>query len=162
MTERSNDSIALRRGRKADAGTIAQMINLAFEVEQFFVEGSRITIEEVHRLMGKGTFWLIEHQAVPAGCVYVEPQGDRAYLGLLSVVPSSQGTGLGRSLMIAAEDYARDMGCKFMDLRVVNVRPELAPFYNKLGYQKNGTAPFPADVVTKMPCHFELMVKPLG
>ena len=63
-----------------------------------------------------------EEDSVPVGCVYVEPRGDRAYLGLLSIVPERQGAGLGKQLNIAAENFARQQGCKWMDLRVVSPR----------------------------------------
>jgi hypothetical protein len=37
----------------------------------------------------------------------------------------------------------------------------LLPFYRHLGYKQTGTAPFPSDVKTKVPCHYILMAKPL-
>jgi hypothetical protein len=48
-----------------------------------------------------------------------------------------------------------------MDLNVVNLREELPPFYRKRGYAEQGTAPFPGDAPTKLPCHFVRMSKPL-
>jgi GNAT superfamily N-acetyltransferase len=75
--------------------------------------------------------------------------------------PSAQGTGLGRQLMRAAEGRAREWGCAFMDLRVVNLRAELPPFYSHMGYAPNGTSEFPADVPTLQPCHFIHMSRPL-
>jgi GNAT superfamily N-acetyltransferase len=162
MAQPVMDKFALRQGSQADAAAIAVLINLAFLVERFFVDGDRVTVDDVKRLFGKGAFLLIEEDQLLAGCVYVELQGERAYMGLLSVDPSRQKTGLGRRLVIAAEEYASDRGCKFMDLRSVNVRPELVPFYVKLGYREDGVAPFPPEVPTKIPCHFVLMTKALS
>jgi hypothetical protein len=48
-----------------------------------------------------------------------------------------------------------------MDLRIVNLREELPPFYRKLGYSDIGESPWPADVPTKLPCHFIEMSKAL-
>ncbi len=49
-----------------------------------------------------------------------------------------------------------------MDLRIISPRLDsLLPIYKGLGYTEAGTAPFPADVFTKMPCHYVLMVKAL-
>jgi hypothetical protein len=48
-----------------------------------------------------------------------------------------------------------------MDLRIVNLREELPPFYRRLGYVETGTAPFPEEIKSKLPCHFVLMSKPL-
>ena len=61
-----------------------------------------------------------------------------------------------------AEDYARAAGCEFMDLRIVNLRAELPPFYRRLGYVETGTEPFAADAEPSQPCHFINMSKPLG
>lgn len=49
-----------------------------------------------------------------------------------------------------------------MDLQIVNVRQELPAFYVRLGYVADGTNPFPADVPTKIPCHFVKMWKALA
>lgn len=48
-----------------------------------------------------------------------------------------------------------------MDLRIVNLREELPPFYRRLGYVETGTAPFQEEIKSKLPCHFVLMSKPL-
>ena len=75
--------------------------------------------------------------AALAGCVYVEPRGDRAYLGLLSIDTARQGAGLGKQLKSAAEDFARAQGCRWMDLRVVSPREaQLVPIYRRLGYER--------------------------
>ncbi len=65
------------------------------------------------------------------------------------------------TLMDAAEEYGRGMGCRFMDIKVVNLRDELIGFYSGRGYVETGTSPFPADIETKLPCHFIEMTKPL-
>jgi len=84
--------------------------------------------------------------AVLTGVVYVELRGERSYLGLLSVNPELQKTGLGRRLMAAAEEFAREMGSHHMDLTVVNLRTELPPFYRKprLRGERHGADP-PGD-----------------
>ena len=64
----------------------------------------------------------------------MEVRGTRGYFGMLAVDPSRQSSGVGRRLVELAEQYARDHGCSVMDIRVVNLRTELQPFYRKLGY----------------------------
>jgi GNAT superfamily N-acetyltransferase len=93
--------------------------------------------------------------------VYVEPRGERSYLGLLSVDPTSQQGGLGSLLMFEAEKYCRERGSHCMDIVIVSLREELPSFYQKRGYVESGTSPFPPDVPTKIPCHFINMSKPL-
>ena len=67
----------------------------------------------------------------------------------------------GRVLVAAAEDMARAHECRYMDIKVVNLRTELPPRYEKLGYTHAGTEPWPAGVPSKLPCHFLLMEKAL-
>lgn len=90
------------------------------------------------------------------------PQFSRAYLGLLAVDPAHQQYGIGSALMDAAEDYCRVQGATFMDIKVVSLREGLFGFYRKRGYVETGTSPFPAEVETKVPCHFIDMSKPLN
>jgi GNAT superfamily N-acetyltransferase len=140
-----------------------RVINLAFRAaESFFVEGDRITPEILQSMLDKGNFLLAEAAAGLVGCVYVELQGERAYFGLLAVDSARQHRGLGRRLIDEAENHARADGCHAMDLRIVNLREELPPFYRRLGYVETGTAPFPTEIKSKLPCHFVLMSKPLA
>ena len=146
----------------ADAANITAIINAAFRIaEEFFIDSNRITQAEVEKLLEKGAFLLAETGDQLNGCVYVEPRGERSYLGLLSVDPGRQQGGLGSLLMNAAESYCRERGSHFMDILIVNLREELPSFYRKRGYVENGTTPFPEDVETKVPCHFINMAKPL-
>jgi GNAT superfamily N-acetyltransferase len=141
--------------------SLARLINAAFRVEQPFIEGDRINPDGVRAYMEKGKFLLAEDSAGLAGCVYVELRGDRGYLGLLGVDPPRQGTGLGRKLMDAAENYFREASCRAIDLRIVSARTPLPAFYRHLGYIETGTAPFPPGAPAKVPCHFILMSKSL-
>jgi predicted N-acetyltransferase YhbS len=144
-----------------DAAAITALINAAFEVERFFIDSDRITLSQVYALLGTGHFLLLEEDDALAGCVYVEPRGERAYLGLLSVSPSRQRGGLGSRLVAAAEAHCLTSGHRFLDLLIVNLRQELPPYYRRLGYVETGTAPFPGDVETKLECHFVKMSKSL-
>jgi len=153
------DTCIVRVAGLADAGGIAGLINAAFLVEKFFIDGERITEEEVRRLLGQGCFLEIEEERGVAGCVYIECRGERAYLGLLSVTPSLQRGGLGSRLVAAAEEHARQTGCKFVDLRIVNLRTELPAYYHRLGYEETGVAQFPENIPTKLQCHFIIMSK---
>jgi GNAT superfamily N-acetyltransferase len=140
------NGLRFRTALSSDAEALTRLINAAFRVEQPFIEGDRTNPDGVRAYMEKGKFLLAEHAAGLAGCVYVELRGDRGYLGLLGVDPSRQGTGLGRKLMDAAEDYFCEAGCVAVDLRIVSARTALLAFYRHLGYVETGTAPFAPDV----------------
>jgi GNAT superfamily N-acetyltransferase len=145
-----------------DAEGIVSVINAAFrQAENFLIDGDRIDLKTVRELLRTGSFLVADDLGSLCGCVYVEPRGDRSYLGLLSVDPQRQKSGLGSKLMDAAEDHCAKAGSRFMDLRIVNVRKELPSFYHHRGYIETGTEPFPQDLSPKLPCHFVTMSKSL-
>lgn len=153
----------IRTATESDFDLLLHLINSAFDVERFFKDEDRLDVAKLQEYFRKGAFLVIEEEGRLAACVYVERNGDRAYLGLLSVDPARQKNGLGRRLTAAAEEFARETGAHFMDLTVVNLRAELPGIYEKLGYRVTGTAPFPADQMpVTQPCHFICMTKELG
>ena len=144
-----------------DVPDLVRVINATYEVEKFFVSGDRTNAEVIRHLMTKGVF-LVERDPAGAiaGCVYVERRGDRGYFGMLAVDPARQGGGVGRRLIASAEQYVRDGGGTAMDIRVVNLRTELPPFYRRLGYVETGTEAA-SDPRELQPFHFIRMSKPL-
>jgi len=154
--------VQIRLAQIPDAPAVMAVINAAFRnAESFLIDRDRIDMETVLSFMEKGKFLVAEDAGSIAGCVYIELRGERSYLGLLSVDPDRQKAGLGSTLMSAAENYCAGAGCRFMDLRIVNVRLELPSFYHRRGYTETGTSPFPLELTTKVPCHFVVMSKPL-
>jgi N-acetylglutamate synthase-like GNAT family acetyltransferase len=158
---RENSSVTVRKASERDAEALTHLINAAFVVERVVFEGDRVEANEVRVYLRKGTFLLAEESGRLIACVYVEVREARGYLGLLSVDPPRQGSGLGRQLVAAAEDFARQTGARSMDLRVISARAELLPFYQRFGYEQTGTAPFAPGLKTKIPSHYILMSKPL-
>jgi GNAT superfamily N-acetyltransferase len=150
--------MTIRVAEAHEAEEILRVTNAAYRVEKFFIDTDRLDPERLAALLAKGVFLVTDGLA---GCVYVELRGERAYFGPLSVDPERQGAGTGRLLVKAAEDYARDHGCRYMDLRIVNLREELPAFYRRLGYAVTGTEPFPETEPTKLPCHLICMSKEL-
>lgn len=154
--------ISTRIATEADAEAIARLVNTAFLVEQFFIERDRTDPATVRSLMEDGNFLLAEDGANLVGCVHFELHGDRGYFGMLSIEPARQGTGVGRRLVNVVEQYFRDAGCKFCDLKIVDVRRELHDLYRRWGYADTGTAVYDDPTPTKIPVHFILMSKPLS
>jgi GNAT superfamily N-acetyltransferase len=144
-----------------DAPQLVALINCAFAIERFFMTADRTTIDEVRRLLATGAFLVVrDGERALSACVYVEQRGDRLYVGMLSVDPSRQKTGLGRLLMDAAEARAASLGCRGVDIRVVNLREELPPFYRARGYVERGEAAFENPHAMR-PAHYILMSKEL-
>ena len=157
-------SLRLRRAVKEDAKEITRVINAAFGLaEMFFVDGDRVSLEEVLGYLDRGEFLVVEDAHAMRGCVYLEDRdNDRTYLGLLSVDPANQRGGIGSFLMEAAEQECRGRKASHIDIVIVNVRAELPAFYGNRGYTETGTSPFPTDIPTKVPCHFINLSKELN
>lgn len=72
------------------------------------------------------------------GCVYLEVKGTKLYLGMFSVSPLLQGKGVGRTLLEAAEAYARQFNCHTITMTVISTRKELINWYERRGYSLTG------------------------
>jgi GNAT superfamily N-acetyltransferase len=152
----------LRTATADDAPAVLSLINRAFAIERFFVDHDRTTPAELAEYFRRGTFMLLEQEnGSLAASLYFEARGDRAYVGMLSVSPDLQGKGIGRQMMAAAEDHALALGCRGVDIRVVNLREELPPFYRSLGYVEQGRTDPVVDPGATRPYHFILMAKDL-
>jgi len=79
------------------------------------------------------------------GMVWLQPIAEHVWhLGLLTVRPESQSRGLGRSLLAAAEEFARQRGARRMHMSVIHLRDVLIAWYVRHGYKLTGeTEPFP-------------------
>jgi ribosomal protein S18 acetylase RimI-like enzyme len=115
-------------------------------------------------MMQQGIFLLaFDPSGELIGSVYVEIRGTRGYFGMLAISPARQGTGIGRILVQAAEDYSGERGCQVMDISVLSLRPELPPLYRKLGYTETGKEEFHPRNPLKpgLECHSIVMSKTL-
>lgn len=98
----------------------------------------------------------------PIGCVHVAGRGNGlAYLGLLCVDPLLQAAGLGRQLIDAAENTARDtFDATRMEMTVIDKRIELIAWYERRGYTvTDERRPFP--IALDPPLFLQVLVKPL-
>jgi GNAT superfamily N-acetyltransferase len=153
--------LKFRPAAKADAEALVGVINRAFAVEKKFFDAERIDKPEVLAHMDKGVFLVAEDSERLAGCVYVELPAEVGYFGLLSVEPGQQGRGLGKALIEQAEGFCRQAGRSVMEIRVLDLRTELPPLYEKLGYRVARTEPAPQKPGAFQPYHFIIMEKSL-
>jgi len=134
--------LRLRAATVEDRLQIIDVVNRAFAIETFF-DGTRTDEARISEMMRRGGFLVAEDEdGEIAACVFVESRGERGYFGMLSVDPARKGTGLGRTMVEAAENWCRARGHAGVDITVLNMRPELPPFYRKLGYEETGTEEF--------------------
>jgi GNAT superfamily N-acetyltransferase len=154
-----------RVATEADVAELVRVINLAYRVEDFFIDGDRTDAAGVlERMRRPAAEFLVVDAGEPgrlAAVVYLEQRGERGYFGMLSVDPTVQRRGLGRRLVAAAEARCRERGCVALDLDVVDLRLELPAYYAALGFQPAGTAPFKDVHKLKRPAVMLLMSKPL-
>jgi GNAT superfamily N-acetyltransferase len=155
--------LTIRRALQSDCAATVRLINSAFAVERF-IEGERTDEAELLDRMNKGEFLLgCDDSGSLVASVYVEVRGRRGYFGMLAVDPERQGSGLGRKMVEAAEEFCRAKGCTAMDLTVLSLRPELPPIYRKLGYVESGVEEFrpPRPLKPGVECHCIVMSKEL-
>jgi ribosomal protein S18 acetylase RimI-like enzyme len=99
------------------------------------------------------------------GCVFLQNQAGQMYLGMLTVSPFIQAQGIGKEILKASEEYARQQGCSSVMMTVITARHELIAWYERRGYhQTEERRPFPNDPrfgIPKQPLEFVVMEKQL-
>jgi ribosomal protein S18 acetylase RimI-like enzyme len=149
----------LRPAVEADFVEIVALANLAYRgtgagaswnAEEGIIAGQRMNEDLLRedlaaRPNGALLVWRDEPAAPLLGTAWLNPEGDGAwYLGLLTVRPEMQNRQVGRTLLAAAEDYARERGGKRIRMTVLHVRDALIAWYERRGYTKTDeTEPFP-------------------
>jgi len=154
----------IRTATEADFEPILNLVNAAFHVERTFKNQDRLTAADLESYFKTGIFLISEDAGQITGCIYVKHNRERAYFGLLAIDPSRQKTGLGRRLVAAAEEFARETGARFMDMKFIHLRTELPGIYARLGYHVTGTEAYPPERhhMLTQPVHFICMSKELG
>lgn len=123
---------------------------LGWTHEADLLDGQRTDVEALSEVITDPwkVILMAHHGGVLIGCVMLSRQDDgSAYLGMLSVDPVRQASGLGRLLLAAAEGEARTRyGADRIEMTVIRQRPELIGWYERRGYVLTGqTQPFPMD-----------------
>lgn len=164
---------AIRVATVADVPAITALVNEVFAVEKTFKTGERTDEREVRGMFDHGTFLVVDHPAPAAGrplggAIFMEllPASDDpgrrlGYFGMLSVAPDLRGSGLARRLVADVERRSAEAGCHAVEIHVIDLRAELPAFYERLGYVRTGTMPYPDDGTLTKPCHFVVWQKPL-
>ena len=84
---------------------------------------------------------------------------------MLTVSPLLQNKGIGKKLLFASEDYAKQQNCSAVEMTVISARNEIIEWYKRHGYFETGeTRPFPTDPefgLPKQPLEFIVMEKQL-
>jgi ribosomal protein S18 acetylase RimI-like enzyme len=121
-----------------------------WSTEEAYLDGERTTEallrdDLVRKPAASLLKWQEPQETSIIGSVWLEPVSDSTwYLGSLAIDPGKQAGGFGRTMLQAAEDWARDHGGNRMRMSVINVREALIAWYLRRGYEKTGEIePFP-------------------
>lgn len=128
------------------------MINAAYlagEQGMWKPNEPRICPRTVAELLKAGELLVLERDGELAGCIRVRELDDETgELGLLTA--ARQGSGIGRELIAAAEDWARERGKTRMRLQLLVPKQGEHPFkvrldgwYRRLGYEPREREDFP-------------------
>jgi ribosomal protein S18 acetylase RimI-like enzyme len=145
-----------RVATEADAPALAGLVNSAYRgkssragwtTEADLLGGQRVDVDRLNEIIGTPQNVILVHEqgGEPVACVHLEQTGDHCYLGMLTIRPTLQGTGLGRQILEAAEEFAvQYWGSRSMHMTVITQREELIAWYERRGYRRTGTRkPFP-------------------
>ncbi len=143
---------------ETDYAAIIDLANLAYRgtgptaswnIEDF-IEGQRLNESLLREeLAAKPHAHLLTYRDAPdgpiLGTVWLDPGKNGIwYLGLLTIRPDMQKRKLGRALLVAAEDFAKQHAAYRIQMTVVNVRDVLIAWYQRRGYTlTEETRPFP-------------------
>lgn len=141
-----------------DVPRILAIVNKAYRGEEskkgwtteaFLIEGDKRTDEkDIAELITNQNSWILKYTLDDklVASVNLQKQGSALYLGMFSVEPEMQGLGLGKKILAAADEFAKEKDCIKITMSVISLRSELIAWYKKNGYVDTGQEkPFPTD-----------------
>ena len=157
----------IRIGTKEDIDLLVEMIRDAFEdvavrfgltLQNSPTHPSNCRPEWLMREMNRGvTFYILETQGHPAGCVALEKiSDDVCYLERLAVLPEERRKGFGEALVKHVLTEAKSLNVRRMQIGIIAEHQELHGWYEKLGFEDVENRTFPQLVfhVTFMDYYF--------
>jgi N-acetylglutamate synthase-like GNAT family acetyltransferase len=111
-----------------------QMVHLRNEILRKPL-GLSFTEEELEKEKDDVLMGAFEDDKILGCCLLTKIDDKSMRLRQMAVPNSMQGKGIGRALMIFAENIARDLGYKLL---LMHARKTAAGFYEKLGYSISG------------------------
>jgi ribosomal protein S18 acetylase RimI-like enzyme len=136
--------------------------------EANILEGTRITETELTEIISdsNNTLLIYQENKKIIGTVLLINKQTELYLGMLTISPELQNRGLGKKLLLAAEDFAHSLKLPKITMTVITIREELIAWYQRNGYSDTGKRePFPAAfddmVLHHEPLEFMIIEKTL-
>ena len=108
--------------------------------EANLLEGKRTNEEELTEtiLNPKNTILKYTENDQIIGSVLLVEKEHQLYLGMLTVSPELQNSGIGKKMLAEAENHAKALGLSSIIMTVISVREELIAWYKRHGYVDTG------------------------
>jgi N-acetylglutamate synthase-like GNAT family acetyltransferase len=147
-------SLRIRTGTNNDIDVLARTIRNAFmDVAARFGltpenaprHPSNYTAEWLQKDLERGvTYFLVEKEGVPVGCVARElANPEVCYLERLAVLPGERRNGIGRALVDCVLAEARRLGARQVSIGIIAEQTELKDWYKKIGFVEGENKTFP-------------------
>jgi GNAT superfamily N-acetyltransferase len=147
---------------ESDIPSVVALLNISYRgdesrkgwtTEADLIEGENRTshenLSDVMREPGSVMLTYKDESGNLQGCVNLKKNDESLYLGMFSVSPVLQGGGIGKRILLAAEEYALNQGCRSIYMHVISLRSELIAWYKRKGYEETGVVfPFKEDGLT--------------
>lgn len=128
-----------------DVKALNKLVNSAYRgetskkgwtTEADYLDGTRTDEEGINEMLRSPNAIILKYEESEnlLGCVYLEVQNKKLYLGMLTTNPEFQGKGIGKKLLMAAESHAHNNNCDTITMNVLTGRKELIDWYLRHGY----------------------------
>ncbi len=106
---------------------------------------SNCTEDWIQKDMERGvTYFIIENQYSPVGCVALEPaNSDACYLERLAVLPNHRRRGFGKALIAHVLSKAKLLGAHRVSIGIIAEHTELKDWYRRIGFIEGESKEFP-------------------
>lgn len=130
--------------------TITKLVNSAYQgepgskswtSESHLVTGQRTTEDMLRKLIQQPAVTMLKYtneRGEVQGCVLLEKKEHTLYMGMLSVSPHAQASGIGKMLLQEVESFAREQNYRSITITVIDRRYELIDWYKRRGYLPTG------------------------
>jgi ribosomal protein S18 acetylase RimI-like enzyme len=148
--------VSVRPATVDDAPALVSLVNSAYRgasgaagwmTERDLLGGQRVDLEGMVETITTADSVILVHEegGTPIACVLLERTGDDPYIGMLTVKPATQGSGLGGRLLETAERWlVEHWRARSAHMTVIMQRTELIAWYERRGYVRTGQRkPFP-------------------
>ena len=142
----------ITKATREDVKELNKLVNSAYRGEESkkgwtteaeILGGIRIDEQALALLLAKprvSILKLSDGSGTILGTVCLEVKAHELHLGLFAVSPLEQGNGIGKALLMAAEQHALENDCTKIVISVISKRVELIAWYSRHGYVATGSS----------------------